>query len=330
MATSALPGSARDAAAPLTVVYSGQAAAVPAVRETLGAHAVIVEVPEHRDAILDALSRADVYFATIKVRLDAEMIANAPNLRLVVTASTGSDHADQVALSARGIPFLNLKHDREFLNTITPTAELAFLHVLAAARHLRAAVAQPLAGEWNSEAVAGRTLYQRSLGLVGLGRLGSWMARYGAAFGMRVLAHDPYVTNWPIGVERCDLDVLLAESDFISIHVHLSDETRGLLSADRIARIKAGAALVNTSRGAIVDEAAVIDALRSGRLAAYGCDVLDGELDAPIGDHPLVSYAREHSNVTITPHMGGVSLDALQRTAAFSAAKILHYFHLDG
>lgn len=313
---------------PLTVVYSGQPAAVPAVRDTLGTAATVVEVPETREAILAALPAADVYFAPIKVRLDAEMIAAATRLRLVVTASTGSDHADQAALAARGIPFLNLKNDREFLNSITPTAELAFLHILAAARHLRAALEQPLAGRWDSQLVAGRTLYGRTLGVIGVGRLGTWVARYGRAFGMTVLGTDPSAASWPEGVERVELEPLLERADFISIHVHLTDQTRGLLSAARLERIKPGAALINTSRGALVDEAAVLAALRAGRLAAYGCDVLDGELERPIGTHPLVEYARSHPEVTITPHMGGVSLDALARTAAFTARKILTHFGL--
>jgi D-3-phosphoglycerate dehydrogenase / 2-oxoglutarate reductase len=314
---------------PLTVAYAGQPVGLTAVRETLGQAAHVVDVPETRDAVGEALRDADVYFATLKVRLDAEMIASAPRLRLVVSPTTGSDHVDLAALERRSIPFFSLKSDREFLNNITPTAELAFLHVLAAARRFREAVGQPLAGEWDSQRVAGATLYGRTLGIIGVGRLGTWMGRYGRAFGMRVIGVDPFTATWPDDVERVSLDDVMAQSDFVTIHVHLSEATRRLVGARELALMKPGTVLVNTSRGAIVDEAAVLAALESGQLAGYGCDVLEGETERPIADHAIVRYARDHSNVIITPHMGGVSPDALRRTAAFTAEKILAHFGLN-
>jgi D-3-phosphoglycerate dehydrogenase len=313
----------------LTVLYAGQPVGLDAVRDTLGARARVENVEETREAVAAGLPHADVYFATLKVRLDAQMVVSAPRLRLVVSPTTGSDHIDLAALEQAGVPFFCLKGDRDFLNNITPTSELAFLHVLAAARRLRAAIAQPLAGEWDSQRVAGATLHGRTLGIIGVGRLGTWMARYGRAFGMNVIGTDPTPLSWPAEASRVTLDELLAEADFISIHVHLSENTRGLVGARELALMKPGAVLVNTSRGAIVDERAVLAALESGHLGAYGCDVLDGEADGRIGTHRLVEYARHHPNVIITPHMGGVSPDALRRTAAFTARKILVHFGLD-
>jgi D-3-phosphoglycerate dehydrogenase len=299
------------------------------VRDTLGSHATVLVADETREAIAPALCDVDVYFATLKVRLDAAMIAAAPRLRLVVSPTTGSDHVDLAALQQRDIPFFSLKTDRAFLNNITPTAELAFLHVLAAARRLREALAQPLRGEWDSQKVAGMTLYGRTLGIIGVGRLGTWLGRYGRAFGMRVVGTDPAPLSWPEEVERASLDDVLRQSDFVSIHVHLSEQTRRLIGARELALMKRGAVLINTSRGAIVDEAAVLDALRADALGGYSCDVLEGETDGPIAEHPLVRYAQDHSHVVITPHMGGVSPDALRRTAAFTAAKILTHFGLN-
>lgn len=316
-------------ALPLRVLYAGQPVGLEAVRETLGPHAVVENIREMRDAIAAALPRADVYFATLRIRLDAEMIGAAPHLRLVVSPTTGSDHVDLAALERAGVPFFSLKSDRDFLNNITPTAELAFLHVLAAARHLRSAIAQPLSGQWDSQQVAGLTLFGRTLGIIGVGRLGTWMARYGRAFGMNVLGTDPSPLSWPEEARRCTLEEVLAQSDFVSIHVHLTERTRRLVGARELAMMKRGAVLVNTSRGAIVDEHAVLEALERGYLGAYGCDVLEGETDGPIDRHPLVEYAREHPNVIITPHMGGVSPDALRRTAAFTARKILTHFALE-
>lgn len=307
------------------VVYCGQAAGVDGVVKVLDGVAAVEVVPEERAAIQRALATADVFFATLRVRLDRELIAAAPRLRFVVSPTTGSDHVDMQALAERGIPFACLKGERTFLNTITPTAELAFFHILAASRRMREALAQPLAGEWNSQKVAGAMLYEKTLGVIGVGRLGTWMSRYGQAFGMTVVGTDPEATVWPDGVARVSLDDLLASADIVTIHVHLSEATRRLIGAAQLARMKKGAILVNTSRGAIVDEAAVLEALKSGHLGAYGCDVLEGETDGPIADHPLVQYAKDHPNVIITPHIGGVSPDAIRRTAEFMARKVQEF-----
>jgi D-3-phosphoglycerate dehydrogenase len=155
---------------------------------------------------------------------------------------------------------------------------------------------------------------------VGCGRIGGWMARYGAAFGMRVVGHDPFVDPWPDGIRRVPLEELVETSDVVSVHVHLSAETRGLVSAALFERMKPGAIFVNTSRGALADEAALLRALESGRLAAAGLDVLEGE--PAIEGHPLLAYARRHSNLILTPHCGGFSPDAVRLVCARAAEKI--------
>jgi len=161
----------------------------------------------------------------------------------------------------------------------------------------------------------------RTLGLIGCGRLGQWMSRYGTAFGMKVLGFDPYVDPWPESIEKMTLPDLVENSDVISVHVHLSDETRGLLSGKMLATIKPGAIVVNTSRGAIIDEAALLAGLECGRIGAAGVDVLDGEPD--IDQHPLVVYSRDHDNMIVTPHIGGFSPDAVRLVCRRAAEKIV-------
>jgi D-3-phosphoglycerate dehydrogenase len=161
----------------------------------------------------------------------------------------------------------------------------------------------------------------RTLGLIGCGRLGQWMSRYGAAFGMEVLGHDPHVAPWPEGIIQTDLADLVANADVISVHVHLSEATRGLLSADLLASIKPGAIVINTSRGAIIDEAALLAGLESGRIGAAGLDVLDGEPE--IAQHPLIAYGRGHDNLIVTPHIGGFSPDAVRVVCRRAAEKIM-------
>jgi D-3-phosphoglycerate dehydrogenase len=160
----------------------------------------------------------------------------------------------------------------------------------------------------------------RRLGIVGCGRIGGWMARYGRAFGMDVVGYDPFVTAMSPDIRPVSLEQLVESSDVVTLHVHLSDQTRCLISADLFRRIKPGAIFLNTSRGAIADEAALLAALESGRLSAAGLDVLDGEPD--VQDHPLRRYAERHDNLLITPHCGGFSPDAVRVVCRRAAEKI--------
>lgn len=147
------------------------------------------------------------------------------------------------------------------------------------------------------------------------------MGRYARAFDMDVVGYDPYLETLPEGFRRVTLEELVKTSDFISIHVHLSDDTKGLLSRDYLKKTKYGAVLINTSRGAIIDETALLDCLNSGRIRAAGLDVLEGEPD--INEHPLVEYARTHDNLIITPHCGGFSPDAVAKVCSHAAKKII-------
>jgi phosphoglycerate dehydrogenase-like enzyme len=192
--------------------------------------------------------------------------------------------------------------------------------LLACARRLPAAVSAVKRGEWVREDFPGLMLNGRRLGVIGCGRIGGWMARYAHAFGMDVVGCDPFVERFPEGIERVSLEELVSGSDVISVHVHLSDQTRGLVSADLFRRMKPGAIFLNTSRGAIADEAALLQALQSGHLSAAGVDVLDGEPE--IGNHPLLRYAVSHDNLLITPHCGGFSPDAVRVVCRRAAEKI--------
>lgn len=160
--------------------------------------------------------------------------------------------------------------------------------------------------------------------MLGVGRLGKMVCEYGKAFRMRVLGCDVKPFDIP-GVEAVDFDTLLRESDVVSIHIHLRPENYQLFSGEAFARMKTGAILVNTSRGDILDEQALLDALESGRLAAFGADVLHNEWRADMGASPVVQYAQTHDNVVITPHMGGATAKSLWDARNFSARKLAHY-----
>ncbi len=290
------------------------------VAERLGSAYAVIAANEEV-AVRRHLHDADfVLDAYMRVRFNADMIASASRLRAFVAATTGADHVDKASLDERAIPLLTLRGETELLRELTPAAELTWLLIMACARNVRAAFEDVLAGVWDRNRHPGMMLRGRTLGIIGCGRIGQWVARYAEAFGMRRLGYDPHILQWPAGVERCTLDRVLAGSDVVSVHVPLNESTRGLLGEREIGLMKAGAILVNTSRGEITDELAIIKALSRDQLRAVGVDVLCGEPD--VNGHPLLEYARAHPNVVITPHIGGFSPDAVRTVLDFCCSRI--------
>lgn len=249
----------------------------------------------------EAIARALMGFDVICVMRERTAITHTlvdrlPNLRLVVTSGFRNAAIDMDALAQRRIPLLG---------TETPansTAELTFALILALARHIPEESAAMRAGKWQS--TVGIDLKGRTLGILGLGRLGTQVARVGRAFGMKLIAWSENLTAqraYESGAERVDKDVLLQRSDILTIHTRLSSRTRGLIGARELAMMKPSALLVNTSRGPIVDEMALVEALRSGRIAGAGVDVF-GQEPLP-ADHPL----RAEPRALLTPHIGYVT-----------------------
>ena len=309
------------------IAYMGAPEGFEALEQLVAGRAKSVHVQSEPEALASILERASgVLDASMRVPLSDAMVAGAPFLRIISCATTGSDHVARSEASKRDIAIRTLREDPELLSDLTPAAELSWALLMACARRLPAALAHVQAGEWTREKFPGVMLNGRKLGIIGLGRIGVWMARYAQAFGMEVAAYDPHAANMPDGVRQETLNALFRESDFVTVHVHLSDETRGLVSRSLLKQCKPGAVLINTSRGAIVDEVALLSVLEDGRLAAAGLDVLQGEPD--VADHPLVRYARIHSNLLITPHMGGFSPDAVRVVCRRAAEKIVEHLGL--
>jgi D-3-phosphoglycerate dehydrogenase len=314
-----------DAGTHRKVIYLGAQEGFEATQQALAGAADVVHVPAEPKDVAAALRDADgVLDASMKVKLTAEMLAAAPKLKIISTATTGSDHISREGLSERGIPVHTLKEDPDVLRNITPAAELSFALLMALARKLPAAAQHVKDGGWTREEFPGVMLRGKILGLVGCGRIGGWMARYARAFGMDVIGHDPFLSAFPDTIRKAPLEDVFSQSDFVSIHVHLSPETTGLVSKTFIDSMKPGAFLINTSRGAIVNEQALLAALQSSHLGGVGLDVLDGEPET--ANHPLVQYARSHDNLLITPHCGGFSPDAVRVVCAHAAGKIREAF----
>lgn len=299
--------------------------ACPGVFAPLERIAEVVSAPADPEALRRMLPEFDAYFATLHVRAEADMMERAKRLRVIATPTTGLDHIDLAAAARRNVTILSLKDDTEFLDRITATAELAWGLLLATVRRLPWAFEAARRGEWARDRFRGRQLSLKTLGVLGYGRLGKMVARFGLAFRMRVLACDVRAVTPDEGVTMVDFGTLLAESDVLSVHVHLTDENRGLLDAKAFAKMKPGAVLVNTSRGAIVEEAALLAALESGRLAGAGLDVICGEWDVNLAGHPLIRYASAHENLVISPHVGGVTYESQQMAMEHTVGKLVRF-----
>jgi len=305
----------------MRVIYLGGVEGYEATQEVLRDIAEVIHVnTESKDVARELKAAVAVLDASMRVKITDEMIRAAPNLRIISCATTGSDHIDRATLKERGISVRTLKEDPAFLQNLTPAAELSWLLLMACARKLPPALKHVVDGNWQRELFPGMMLNGRCLGLIGCGRIGGWMAQYARAFGMDVIGYDPQLVTFPDTIRAASLDEVFASADFVAIHVHLTPETEGMVTRESFARMKRGAVFINTSRGALVDEAAMLDALNSGRLGAAGVDVLNGEPD--ISQHPLVVYARDHDNLLITPHCGGFSPDAVRKVCAHAAGKI--------
>lgn len=264
-----------------------------------------------RAALLVALAEADAILIRSATRMDAEALAAAPRLRVVARAGIGLDNVDVPAATARGVMVVNAP-----TSNVVSAAEHAVALLLACARRVPAADASLKAGQWKRSAFTGVEVADKTVGVVGLGRIGVLFAQRISAFGTRLLAYDPYVSAArasQIGVRLVSLEELLAESDFVSVHLPKTAETIGLIGAKELAGAKPGLILVNAARGGLVDEAALADALREGRVAAAGLDVFTTE--PPTGS-PLLGLP----NVVLTPHLGASTAEA-QDKAGLAVAR---------
>jgi D-3-phosphoglycerate dehydrogenase len=265
-----------------------------------------------------------VLVVRLGLQVDRLVLEAGEDLRIVATPTTGLDHIDLQAAQERGVTVLSLKGEREFLDQVYATAEHTYALLLSLVRRIPAAFDAVGRYEWRRDLYRGRELSGKTLGIVGCGRLGSMVARYGMAFGMRVIAYDPYQPHLPQGATACStLAELLAQSDVVSLHVPLNVETEDMIAAEQLAQLRPGAILINTARGAVLDEAALLSSLQSGTLAGAALDVLRNEY--ALGDrapNPLIEYARTHDNLVITPHIGGSTQESIEKADLFIANKI--------
>jgi len=277
-----------------------------------------------REHLLESLSDVEVLWVRLRTPIDREVLDRGVRLRAIVTATTGLDHVDLEACTARGIEVFSLRGERDFLKDILATAEHTLLLMLAWLRRLPAATSHVVQGGWDRDLFRGGELRGRTVGVLGYGRLGTLVARLLVAFGAEVLTSDPRVEADQVEahVTWVPRDVLLSRSTIVSLHVPLDASTEHLIDSAALDKMRPDALLVNTSRGGVVDEHAVAEALKASLLGGYATDVLQGERATGMAHHPLVELAASDARVLVTPHIGGATWESTHKTEEFLAARV--------
>lgn len=287
----------------------------PSVLDVFGAEFDVQHVDgTDRPALFEALAGAEALLVRSATRVDAETLANAPRLKVVARAGVGLDNVDVPAATERGVMVVNAP-----TSNIVSAAEHSVALLLAVARHIPAADASLRGGQWKRSSFGGVELSGKTVGVVGLGKIGQLVAQRLAAFGTTLIAYDPYVARGraaQLGIDLVDLDELLSRADAISIHLPKTSETLGLIGADQLAKVKPGVLIVNAARGGLVDEQALAEAIRNGQVGGAGIDVFSTE---PCTASPLF----ELPQVVVTPHLGASTTEAQDRAGTDVAHSVL-------
>ncbi len=266
-----------------------------------------------REKLLAAVPEADALLVRSATTVDAEVLDAAPKLKIVARAGVGLDNVDVKTATERGVLVVNAP-----TSNIHSAAEHALALLLSAARQIPAADASLREHAWKRSSFSGTEIFGKTVGVVGLGRIGQLVAQRLAAFEAKIVAYDPYVSAAraaQLGIELLSLDDLLGRADFISVHLPKTPETAGLIDKEALAKTKPGVIIVNAARGGLVDEAALADAISSGHVRAAGLDVYSKE---PCTDSPLF----ELSEVVVTPHLGASTEEAQDRAGTDVAASV--------
>jgi D-3-phosphoglycerate dehydrogenase len=271
----------------------------------------------NRAELLPALANANAVLVRSATKMDSEAIAAAPNLKIIARAGVGLDNVDVPAATAAGVLVVNAP-----TSNIVSAAELAVSLLLAVARNVVPANLALKNGQWKRSQFGGVELQGKTVGIIGMGKIGMLVAQRLAGFDMKFVAYDPYVKTAPNGgpeIKMVSLDELLAASDFVTIHIPKTPETQGLIDAAALAKMKSTAFVINAARGGVLDEAALFDALKSGTIAGAGLDVYATE---PCTDSPLFGL----DNVVATPHLGASTEEAQEKAGVAVAESVVAAF----
>lgn len=268
------------------------------------------------DELVAIISNYDALLVRSQTRVTERIMAAGTNLKVIGRAGVGVDNIDLDAATQRGIIVINAPDG----NTIT-TCEHAFAMMMALARHIPQAYAKTVNGTWDRKSFLGVELRNKTLGVLGMGRIGSEVAKRAKAFGMNILGYDPFLTEEradKLGVRLASVDDIVKQADFMTVHTPLTPETRHMISRPQFEVMKKGMRIINCARGGVVDEMALVEAIDEGIVAGAAFDVFESEPPAP--DHPFLG----HPNIIVTPHLGASTVEAQENVAIDVSEQVLH------
>lgn len=273
----------------------------------------------------EILNEVDIFWFRLGFRIDHLVLDQNTRCSYIVTPVTGIDHIDENLCNKLGIHIISLKGEFEFLKSIRATAEHTIALTLALYRNLADAILHTREGSWDRNKFRGRELFQKKVGIIGLGRLGFIVAGYFKAFGCEVAYYDIIEITSSDFKRHDNLDSLLEESDIVSVHVNYHQGNHHFFGKNQFHKMKKDAIFINTSRGGLVDENILLDSLISGKISGAALDVLQGEPDVSM--NRLLTYATQHPNLIITPHIGGNTYESFEKTESFIFNKLLTAIH---
>ena len=282
--------------------------------------------PMDRKELIECLYKYNILIVRLGHLIDEEVLGKSGLLKIIASATRGLDHIYMDFAEEKGIQVVSLKNEYDFLDDIWATAEHTFGLILTLIRNTAWAVQSVLQGEWDRDIFRGVELHGKNLGILGHGRIGRKIAAYGRTFGMKVGILDRNKSKTVMDDQLIcfeDLGRFLSFSQVLSIHVPLNEETRGMLGEKELMMLPQGAFLINTSRGGILEEMALLGALKKGHLGGAALDVLDNEtIRGFLDKNEIVDYAKKNKNLIITPHIGGATRESMAKTEIFIAKKI--------
>lgn len=290
-----------------------------------------VFIPKSKKEFDNFLSQADVLVVRLGIKVDKKLLSRAKNLKAVATNTTGLNHVDLEEAKRKGVAVVCLRGHTSFLEKIHATPELTWGLILGLIKKIPWSFDSVKNGKWDRNSYAGHELNGKILGILGLGRIGKIIANYAQAFGMQVIATDPNVSETEmkkLGVKKVSLHQLFKIADIVSNHILHTADTEKIVGEKLFKMMKPTALFINTARGELTDENALLGALRGKWIAGAALDVMRGEHanGGHLKNSPLLSYAKKNQNLLIVPHLGGAAVEAWQATEEFLAELVLKHF----
>jgi len=264
----------------------------------------------------------DAVLIRFNTRINNRIINSKSKVKYVISPTTGLDHIDMNLADKFGVKVFHLRNEKQFLKTVSGTAELTIGIMISLLRNIHTSFDSVKSGFWDVSKFRGHELIDKTIGIIGYGRLGQMVADVCRAFRMKVTVYDPYIKEKPEGVKvYSDIGDILTKSDIISVHVPLNQDTKYMISRREFIKMKNTSIIINTSRGAIIDNDALLQALESNEIAGAALDVIENEHDFLGKSHPLIAYSKKNKNLLITPHIGGATYESVEKTDLFLLKK---------